>query len=72
MDMIKVARADLANPRGMISSTLAETPLSDSAILQDIRATTNPMIKVFNQLTDFGHRGIDRCTFFNIKFHNDS
>ena len=48
MDMINVAKADLAKPRGMISSTLAETPLSDSAILQDIIATTNPMVIVFN------------------------
>ncbi len=46
--MINVARADLAKPRGMISSTLADTPLSDSAVLQDIRATTNPMAIVFN------------------------
>jgi hypothetical protein len=46
--MIKVAEADLAKPRGMISSTLAEAPVSDSAVLQDISATTKPMVTVFN------------------------
>ena len=44
--MIKVANADWAKPRGMISSTLAETPLSDSAVLQDISATAKPMVTV--------------------------
>ena len=44
--MIRVANADLAKPRGMISSTLAETPLSDSAVLQDISATAKPMVTV--------------------------
>ena len=45
--MIKVAKADLAKPRGMISSTSAATPVSDNAVLQDISATTKPMTTVF-------------------------
>ena len=59
MDMIKVARADLAKPRGMISSTLADTPLSDNAILQDISATTNPMTTVFNVNNTYVARPIE-------------